>query len=85
MRKLAVGLGDGQAPVKACGLCNTMDHPTEVCPTMGQDVEVMAAGFAPRRNYEPYGGKYNQGLRGHPNLKWSNPKPAPPVTGGMWG
>ncbi|XP_051147535.1 uncharacterized protein LOC127262767 [Andrographis paniculata] len=68
VRKLAIG----NAQVKPCGICGSVEHPTDACPTLREEVEVSAAGFAPRRAYDPYSNTYNPGWRDHPNFRYGN-------------
>ncbi|XP_051115786.1 uncharacterized protein LOC127240953 [Andrographis paniculata] len=68
VRKLAVG----NAQVKPCGICGSVEHPMDACPTLREEVEVNAAGFAPRRAYDPYSNTYNPGWRDHPNFRYGN-------------
>ncbi|XP_051127610.1 uncharacterized protein LOC127249062 [Andrographis paniculata] len=68
VRKLAVG----NAQVKPCGICTSVVHPTDACPTLTQEVEVSAAGFAPRKAYDLYSNTFNPGWRDHPNFSYGN-------------
>ncbi|XP_051116119.1 uncharacterized protein LOC127241232 [Andrographis paniculata] len=68
VRKLVVG----NAQVKPCGICVSVEHPGDACPTLREEVEVNAAGFAPRRAYDPYSNTFNPGWRDHPNFRYGN-------------
>ncbi|XP_051116729.1 uncharacterized protein LOC127241627 [Andrographis paniculata] len=68
VRKLVVG----NSQVKPCGICASVEHFTDACPTLTQEVEVNAAGFAQRRAYDPYSNTYNLGWRDHPNFRYAN-------------
>ncbi|XP_051115696.1 uncharacterized protein LOC127240888 [Andrographis paniculata] len=68
VRKLAVG----NAQVKPCGICASVEHPTDACPTLREEVDVSAIGFAPRNAYDPYSNTFNPGWRDHPNFSYGN-------------
>ncbi|XP_051141304.1 uncharacterized protein LOC127258496 [Andrographis paniculata] len=68
VRKLAIG----NAQVKPCGICGSVEHPTDACPTLREEVEVRAADFAPRNAYDPYSNTFNPGWRDHPNFSYGN-------------
>ncbi|XP_027166611.1 uncharacterized protein LOC113769410 [Coffea eugenioides] len=59
---------------KVCGICTSMDHPTDSCPMLQEDGAEqvnMAGGVpAPQRPYDPYSNTYNPGWRDHPNFSY---------------
>ncbi|XP_010247874.1 PREDICTED: uncharacterized protein LOC104590819 [Nelumbo nucifera] len=65
--------------VKACGICSTVGHPTDMCPTLQEEPieQVNAAGGfpgQPQRKYDPYSSTSNPGWRDHPNLSYGSPQ-----------
>ena len=67
----------GQQQIKSCGICSTIGHATDMCPTLHEETnhQVNAAGVFPgpaQRNYDPYSNSYNQDWRDHPNLSYGN-------------
>ncbi|XP_051145934.1 uncharacterized protein LOC127261681 [Andrographis paniculata] len=61
----------GKAQIKAFRICASSEHPTDICPTLSQKVDVSAAGFIPRA-YNHYSNTYNLGWKDQPNLKYMN-------------
>ncbi|XP_027185005.1 uncharacterized protein LOC113783143 [Coffea eugenioides] len=61
---------------KVCGICTSMDHPTDSCPMLQEDGAEqvnMAGGVpAPQRPYDPYSNTYNPGWRDHPNFSYGS-------------
>ncbi|XP_010244273.1 PREDICTED: uncharacterized protein LOC104588150 [Nelumbo nucifera] len=58
--------------VKACGICSTTGHPTNMCPTLQDEPYEQAntvGGFSQKR-YVPYSNTYSAGWRDHPNLSY---------------
>ena len=56
----------GQQQIRACSICSTIGHATDMCPTLHEETnnQVNAAGVFPgpaQRNYDPYSNSYNQG------------------------
>ena len=67
----------GQQQIKSYGICSTIGHATDMCPTLYEETnqQVNAAGVFPgptQRNYDPYSNSYNQGWRDHPSLSYGN-------------
>ena len=67
----------GQQQIKSCGICSTIGHVTDMCPTLYEEPnqQANAAGVFPglaQQNYDPYSNFYNQGWRDHPNLSYEN-------------
>ena len=77
VRQLAVGQAQVQT-VKACGICLTQGHATDMCPTLQEEDTTQQAnaigGFLrqPQRKYNPYSNTYNPGWRDHPNFCHGN-------------
>ncbi|XP_031247321.1 uncharacterized protein LOC116105038 [Pistacia vera] len=71
VRQLAVG---NAQQVKACGICSTMGHQTDMCPTLqeeGTEQVNVAGNFpGPPRQHDPYSNTYNLGWRDHPNFSY---------------
>nr|XP_027076854.1 uncharacterized protein LOC113700582 [Coffea arabica] len=61
---------------KVCGICTSMDHPTDSCPMLQEDGAEqvnMAGGVpAPQRPYDPYSNTYNPGWRDHHNFSYGS-------------
>lgn len=75
MRKFM--LNGNQQQVKACGICQDFQHPTDACPILQvPNVELNAVGgFVPQRpRHDPYSNSYNPGWRDHPNFRYGNPQ-----------
>ncbi|XP_021728348.1 uncharacterized protein LOC110695424 [Chenopodium quinoa] len=76
MREFMVNSRNPQQ-LNACGICTSMGHPTDACPTLQeeQNEQANAMGFqgqGPQRRYDPYSNTYNPGWRDHPNLRYGN-------------
>ncbi|XP_031254321.1 uncharacterized protein LOC116112302 [Pistacia vera] len=75
VRQLAVG---NAQQVKACGICSTMGHQMDMCPTLQDEgaEQVNAAGNfpGPPRQYDPYSNTYNPEWRDHPNFSYGGNK-----------
>ncbi|XP_031265604.1 uncharacterized protein LOC116124027 [Pistacia vera] len=60
-------VNEGMHNRKACGICLTMGHQTDMCPTLQEEgaVQVNAAGKfpGPPRQYDPYSNTYNPGFQ----------------------
>ncbi|XP_019150696.1 PREDICTED: uncharacterized protein LOC109147552 [Ipomoea nil] len=73
VRQIAVGQ---MKSTGACGICSTVGHPTDMCPTLQNPNQELNAigGFLgqPNRNYDPFSNQYNPGWRDHPNLSDGN-------------
>ncbi|XP_031262239.1 uncharacterized protein LOC116120427 [Pistacia vera] len=71
VRQLAVG---NAQQVNACGICSTMGHQTDMCPTLQEEgtEQVNAVGnfFGPLRQHDPYSNTYNPGWRDHSNFSY---------------
>ena len=66
-----------QQQVKSYGICSTIGHATDMCPTLYEETnqQANAAGVFPgsaQRKYDPYSNSYNQGWRDHPNFSYGN-------------
>ncbi|KAJ8770595.1 hypothetical protein K2173_018086 [Erythroxylum novogranatense] len=61
---------------QACGICTSLAHPTDVCPTLHDEIpeNVNAIGFQ-QRQFDPYSNTYNPGWRSHPNFSYANSQP----------
>nr|KYP32345.1 hypothetical protein KK1_047000 [Cajanus cajan] len=70
---------------RVCDLCSSIDHHTNVCPSLQQSgvnehPEAYAANIyniptvhqQQQQNYDLSSNRYNSGWRNHPNLRWSN-------------
>ncbi|KAI3515815.1 hypothetical protein L1887_14720 [Cichorium endivia] len=76
VQKLATG---SSQQVMMCGICATVGHPTDMCPTLHEDVvEVNAmGGYQGQHHKQPdYHSSYNSSWRPNPNLSYA-PKPLP--------
>ncbi|XP_031282520.1 uncharacterized protein LOC116141123 [Pistacia vera] len=72
VNELAVG---NMQQVKACGICASIGHLTNMCLTLRDDSYEhanVAGGFPslPQRKYDPYSNTYNPGWRDHPNFSY---------------
>ncbi|XP_010247948.1 PREDICTED: uncharacterized protein LOC104590886 [Nelumbo nucifera] len=58
--------------VKACEICSTPGHPTDMCPTLQDEPyeQANAVGGFLQKRYDPYSNTYNAGWRDHPNLNY---------------
>ena len=61
--------------VKAYGICVSLNHPTDMYPTLQEDTpeQINAVGGfpgPPQRKYDPYASTYNPGWRDHPNFSY---------------
>ena len=77
--KMIVGNNTTQTTqVKACGICTSVEHPTDACPTLHEDVmvNVSATGYTVngRPTYDPFSNTYNPSWRDHPNFRYGNPR-----------
>ncbi|XP_021728347.1 uncharacterized protein LOC110695423 [Chenopodium quinoa] len=66
-----------QQQLNACGICTSMGHPTDSCPTLQEELneQANAMGFqgqGPQRRYDPFSNTYNPRWRDHPNLRYGN-------------
>ncbi|KAG8473287.1 hypothetical protein CXB51_035431 [Gossypium anomalum] len=67
-------------PARACRICATPEHTTDVCPSLYDDTiaHLDAVGNFPgplQRRYDPYANTYNPRWRDHPNLSYgANPR-----------
>ncbi|XP_020208499.1 uncharacterized protein LOC109793439 [Cajanus cajan] len=70
---------------RVCGLCSSIDHHTNICPSLQQSgvnehPETYATNIYNRppvqqqqqQSYDLSSNRYNPGWRNHPNLRWSN-------------
>ncbi|XP_031270531.1 uncharacterized protein LOC116128914 [Pistacia vera] len=71
VRQLAVG---NAQQVKACGICSTMGHQMDMCPTLQEEgteqVNTVENFSGPPRQHDPYSNTYNLGWRDHPNFSY---------------
>ncbi|KAL0417018.1 UNVERIFIED_CONTAM: hypothetical protein Slati_3533700 [Sesamum latifolium] len=63
--------------VKACGICTSLYHATDACPTLQEEPTIHAnaiGGFSgpSQRGHDPFSNTYNPGWRDHPNLRYDN-------------
>ncbi|KAL0404316.1 UNVERIFIED_CONTAM: Retrovirus-related Pol polyprotein from transposon.6 [Sesamum radiatum] len=76
--------------VKACGICTSPEHITDMCPTLQEPPTEHAesiGGFSgQQRRYDPFSNTYNPGWKDHSNLRYGNqsqnfqkPQYRPPV------
>jgi len=89
--QLAINQKSASAPVpvaRVCGLCSSVDHHTNLCPSLQQSgVNEQPKAYAAKiynrtphqqnqqqqNNYDLSSNRYNLGWRNHPNLRWENP------------
>ncbi|KAL0287052.1 UNVERIFIED_CONTAM: hypothetical protein Scaly_2777400 [Sesamum calycinum] len=69
-------LGNTQQ-VKACGICTSLGHATDACPTLKEEPTIHAnavGGFSgpSQRGHDPFSNTYNPRWRDHPNLRYGN-------------
>ncbi|XP_010248137.1 PREDICTED: uncharacterized protein LOC104591037, partial [Nelumbo nucifera] len=66
-----MAIGNTQT-VKACGICSTPGHLTDMCPTLQDEPyeQANAVGGFPQKRYNPYSNTYNAGWRDHPILNY---------------
>nr|KYP35232.1 hypothetical protein KK1_043745 [Cajanus cajan] len=70
---------------RVCGICTSINHPTDACPSLQDSFagpeapQAYAANIYNNRpahqqqqNYDLYLDRYNPGWRNHPNLRWGN-------------
>ena len=62
---------------EVCRICETMEHPTNECPTILAFKEVLhdqanAMNMVKKSYPSPYSETYNSGWRNHPNFSWRN-------------
>ncbi|KAL0370480.1 UNVERIFIED_CONTAM: Retrovirus-related Pol polyprotein from transposon.6 [Sesamum angustifolium] len=72
VKKLAV---ERTQHVKACGICTSLGHVTDMCPTLQEGPTEHAdaiGGFSgqQQRRYDPFSNTYNPGWKDHPNLSY---------------
>ncbi|KAL0373146.1 UNVERIFIED_CONTAM: Retrovirus-related Pol polyprotein from transposon.6 [Sesamum calycinum] len=72
VKKLAV---ERTQHVKACGICTSPQHVTDMCPTLQEGPTEHAdaiGGFSgqQQRKYDPFSNTYNPGWKDHPNLSY---------------
>ncbi|KAK4394162.1 hypothetical protein Sango_1887000, partial [Sesamum angolense] len=72
VKKLAV---ERTQHVKACGICTSPQHVTDMCPTLQEGPTETAdaiGGFSgqQQRKYDPFSNTYNPGWKDHPNLSY---------------
>ncbi|XP_020209148.1 uncharacterized protein LOC109794093 [Cajanus cajan] len=84
--QLASNQKSAPPPAKVCGICTSINHPTDACPSLqdsstGPDApQAYAANIYNNRppqkqqNYDLSSNRYNPGWRNHPNLRWGNPQ-----------
>ncbi|XP_020209334.1 uncharacterized protein LOC109794287 [Cajanus cajan] len=83
--QLAANKKSAPPPAKVCGICTSISHPTDVCPSLQDSStspdapQAYAANIYNNRpphqqqhNYDLSSNKYNLGWRSHPNLRWGN-------------
>nr|KYP36259.1 hypothetical protein KK1_042634 [Cajanus cajan]KYP36261.1 hypothetical protein KK1_042636 [Cajanus cajan] len=83
--QLAANQKAAPPPSKVCGICTSISHPTNACPSLqdsstGPDApQAYAANIYNNRpphqqqhNYDLSSNKYNPDWRSHPNLRWGN-------------
>ncbi|KAL0291459.1 UNVERIFIED_CONTAM: hypothetical protein Scaly_2636400 [Sesamum calycinum] len=69
--------------MEACGICNSIGHPTNLCPMLQEETikqpNIIGGLFVP--SYDPHSNKYNPGWTDYPNLgyvtepqTWSPPQ-----------
>ncbi|KAL0412310.1 UNVERIFIED_CONTAM: hypothetical protein Slati_3820700 [Sesamum latifolium] len=85
VKKFIVG---GPQQVKACGICTSLAHFTDACPTLQEEPTMHAnaiGGFSGplQRGHDPFSNTFNTGWRDYPNLRYGNAsqifqKPPPP-------
>ncbi|KAL0405150.1 UNVERIFIED_CONTAM: hypothetical protein Slati_3828900 [Sesamum latifolium] len=71
------GLAGNTQQVKACGICTSLGHATDACPTLQEEPTIHAnaiGGFSgpSQRGHDPFFNTYNPGWRDHPNLRYGN-------------
>ncbi|XP_020206813.1 uncharacterized protein LOC109791870 [Cajanus cajan] len=83
--QMAANQKSAPPPAKVCGICTSINHPTDACPSLqdsstGPDApQAYAANIYNNRppqqqqqNYDLSSNRYNPGWRNHPNLRWGN-------------
>ncbi|KAL0307887.1 UNVERIFIED_CONTAM: hypothetical protein Scaly_2560500 [Sesamum calycinum] len=70
------GLVERHQHVKACGICTSLEHVTEMCPTFQEQpvehVDTIRGFFGQQqKRYDPFSNTYNLGWKDHPNLSYS--------------
>ncbi|KAL0446239.1 UNVERIFIED_CONTAM: hypothetical protein Slati_1751800 [Sesamum latifolium] len=62
--------------VKACDICTSPEHVTDMCPTLQEPptehAEAIGGFSGQQRRYDPFSNTYNPGWRDHPNLSYAN-------------
>ncbi|KAL0448341.1 UNVERIFIED_CONTAM: hypothetical protein Slati_1390500 [Sesamum latifolium] len=60
--------------VKACGICTSPEHVTDMCPTLQEPptehAEAIGGFSGQQRRYDPFSNTYNPGWRDHSNLSY---------------
>lgn len=58
---------------RACGICSTVGHLTDMCPALQEDEQQVDAlgGFVGQRKYDPYSNTYNLGWMNHLNFSYA--------------
>ena len=88
--QLAVNQKKMILPARVCGICTSIEHPTDACPSLQQQ-QPMTSGHQPeayaaniynnsgpqQHNHDLSSNRYNPGWRNHPNLKWSDQQQQP--------
>ncbi|KAL0413841.1 UNVERIFIED_CONTAM: hypothetical protein Sradi_1585800 [Sesamum radiatum] len=73
VKKFVVG---GSQQVKTCGICTSLEHFTDACPTLHEEPTKHAnavGGFSgPSQRGHDFSNTYNPGWRDHPNLRYRN-------------
>uniref|UniRef100_A0A151UEQ5 Retrotransposon gag domain-containing protein n=1 Tax=Cajanus cajan TaxID=3821 RepID=A0A151UEQ5_CAJCA len=83
--QLASNQKSAPPPAKVCGICTSISHPIDVCPSLQDSStsldapQAYAANIYNNRppqqqqlNYDLSSNRYNSGWRNHPNLRWGN-------------
>ncbi|KAL2251552.1 UNVERIFIED_CONTAM: hypothetical protein Sindi_2277500 [Sesamum indicum] len=75
--------------VKSCGICNSMVHPTNLCPMLQEETiehanVVGGLSGTPQRGYDPHFNMYNPGRTDYPSFSYisqsQNCPPPPPLS-----
>ena len=72
---------------EVCRICETMEHPTNECPTIPAFKEALhdqanAMNMVKKSYPSPYSETYNSRWRNHPNFSWRNDNVVAPPTHG---
>ncbi|KAL2252567.1 UNVERIFIED_CONTAM: hypothetical protein Sindi_0051400 [Sesamum indicum] len=70
-------IGGSILHVKTCGICTSLGHCTNACPTLHEEsiehADAISGFFGQQqRKYDPFSNTYNPGWRDHPNLRYDN-------------